>query len=231
MEPKDRLIVALDLPSLDEALHLADRIAPHIGLLKIGLELFSRCGPDGVQLLAQRAPIMLDLKLHDIPVTVARAARAIADLDVAMATIHAEGGSKMMRHAADAAPQLKLLGVTVLTSLDQAALAEVGLDQDIRDIVAKRASLAVSSGCAGVVASPREASLLRRLLGPGPLIVTPGIRPAGTSNGDQKRTATPRAAIASGVDHVVIGRPIRDAPDPVEAIKSIVDDIAAGLEG
>lgn len=230
MKPKDRLIVALDLPSLEDALGLAEKIAPKIGLFKVGLELFSRSGPEGVKAIAEHAPIMLDLKLHDIPVTVARAAAALSELDVELATIHAEGGSAMMHAAAEAAPELKLLGVTVLTSLDQAALAEVGLEMDIRDIVAKRASLAVAAGCAGVVASPREASLLRRLLGVGPLIVTPGVRPSGTDEADQKRTATPRAAIAAGADYVVIGRPIHGASDPLSAIAAIVDEIAAGLE-
>ena len=173
---------------------------------------------------------MLDLKLHDIPATVSRAAAALAELEVEMATIHAGGGSAMMRQAADATPSLKLIAVTVLTSLDQTTLKRVGINEDIKTVVGQRASLAVASGCAGVVASPREAAVLRRLLGPGPLIVTPGVRPAGSDEGDQKRTATPREAIAAGADHVVVGRPIRDAPDPVEAAKRIVHGIAAGLE-
>jgi len=229
MEPRDRLIVALDVPSLDEALTLADMLSPHVGRLKIGLELFSRSGPDGVARIAKRAPVMLDLKLHDIPATVSRTAKALSELDVEMVTLHAEGGSQMMQKAASAAPDLKFLAVTVLTSLDQAALAQVGIAGDIKEVVAQRATLSVASGCAGVVASPQEASMLRRLLGPGPLIVTPGVRPPGTDEGDQKRTATPRAAIVAGADFVVVGRPIRDAADPVDAAKTLVDEIAAGL--
>lgn len=230
MEPRERLIVALDVPSLDEALRLADTLCPHVGRLKLGLELFSRAGPAGIQQVAQRAPVMLDLKLHDIPATVSRTIQALAELEVEMATLHADGGEQMMREAAAIAPSLKLLAVTVLTSLDQSALTQVGVSGDIKEVVAQRATLAIASGCAGVVASPQEASLLRRLLGPGPLIVTPGIRPSGNDEGDQKRTSTPSAAIAAGADFVVVGRPIRDASDPVAAAKGIIDEIAAGLE-
>jgi orotidine-5'-phosphate decarboxylase len=229
MEPRERLIVALDLPSLDEALRLADKVAPYVGRLKIGLELFARSGPDGVQQVAQRGPVMLDLKLHDIPATVCRTARALADLKVDLATIHSGGGATMMRDAAHAAPGLKLLAITLLTSLDQQALASIALTGDVKDIVARRATLAVANGCAGVVASPQEASMLRRLLGTGPLIVTPGVRPQGLAGEDQKRTSTPRAAIAAGADMVVVGRPIRDAADPVAAAKAIVEEIATGI--
>jgi orotidine-5'-phosphate decarboxylase len=230
MEPRDRLIAALDVTSLDEALRLADAIGPEVGRFKVGLELFTLAGPPAVQQLAQRAPIMLDLKLHDIPVTVARTAAALAELDVDLVTLHAGGGAEMMAQAVKAAPGLRLLGVTVLTSLDPVALEQVGVSGDIKDVVARRASLATASGCAGVVASPQEASMLRRLLGPNALIVTPGVRPAGTNDGDQRRTATPRAAIASGADFVVVGRPIRDADDPAAAARRIVDEIAAGLQ-
>jgi orotidine-5'-phosphate decarboxylase len=229
MTPKDRLIVALDVPSLDEALALADRLAGTVGRLKVGLELYTRSGPEGVRRIAKRAPVMLDLKLHDIPATVSRAALAIDALEVEMATVHAGGGAKMIEAAAAAAPSLKLLAVTILTSLDQADLASIGIDDDIKRVVAKRATMAVAHGCAGVVASPREASMLRRLLGDKPLIVTPGVRPTGTDGGDQARTATPRAAIAAGADFVVVGRPVRDAADPAEAARIIVDEIAAGL--
>jgi orotidine-5'-phosphate decarboxylase len=230
MDARERLIVALDVPSLDEALKLADTLGAHVGRLKLGLELFSRAGPAGIQEVAKRAPVMLDLKLHDIPATVSRTIRALAELEVEMATLHADGGAQMMQDAASAAPSLKLLAVTVLTSLDQTALTQVGVSADIKEVVAQRATLAIANGCAGVVASPREASLLRRLLGPGPLIVTPGVRPSGTDEGDQKRTSTPRAAIAAGADFVVVGRPIRDADDPVAAARGIIDEIAAGLE-
>ena len=228
-EPRERLIVALDVPTIDEALRLADKIAPHVGYLKVGLELFARSGPEGVQRVSRRAPVMLDLKLHDIPATVGRAACALAELNVDMATIHAGGGARMMRDASEAAPGLQLLAVTLLTSLDQDNLASVALHEDVKEVVARRATLAVANGCAGVVASPQEAQMLRRLLGRGPLIVTPGVRPQGTAEEDQKRTATPGAAVAGGADMVVVGRPVRDAPDPVAAARSIVDEIAAGL--
>jgi len=230
MQAKERLVAALDVPSPEEALNLADRISPHVGWLKVGLELFVRAGPDVVSRLASRAPIFLDLKLHDIPATVSRAVRAAAALDVGMLTVHTSGGGEMMRAAAEAAGGLDLLGVTVLTSLDQEALASVGTSADLKEVVGQRATLAVSSGCAGVVASPQEASLLRTLLGPEALIVTPGVRPKGAADGDQRRIATPASAIASGADLVVVGRPIRDASDPAAAARDIVADIEAGLE-
>jgi orotidine-5'-phosphate decarboxylase len=229
MNPRERLIVALDVPSLDAALRLADSIAPYVGRFKVGLELFSRSGPECIRLLAERAPVMLDLKLHDIPATVSRAAEALAALEVEMITLHAGGGTRMMREAAAAAPKVKLLAVTLLTSLDKAELNQLGITGDVKEVVAKRATLAVTNGCAGVVTSPREASMLRRLLGPKPLIVTPGVRPQGCDEGDQKRTATPREAIAAGADLVVVGRPIRDAANPAEAARNIVNEIEAGL--
>ncbi len=229
LEPKERLIVALDVPRLDQALGLADELAPHVGRFKVGLELFVHAGAEGIQEIAERAPVLLDLKLHDIPATISRAARALSQLQIEMATIHAGGGSEMMRQAAEAAPRLKLIAITLLTSLDHSALASVALREDVKEIVARRATLAVANGCAGVIASPREASMLRRLLGEGPLIITPGVRPYAIAKEDQKRTSTPCAAIVAGADMVVVGRPIRDADDPVEAAKSIVEEIAAGL--
>lgn len=231
MNPRDRLIAALDVPSLDEALRLADSIAPHVGRFKVGLELFSSAGPEVIHRLAERAPVMLDLKLHDIPATVSRAVQALAANEVEMITLHAEGGSRMMREAAAAAPQVKLLAVTVLTSLEKTELDQLGITGDLKEVVAKRATLAVASGCAGVVTSPREASMLRRLLGPKPVIVTPGVRPNGCAGGDQKRFATPREAIAAGADFVVVGRPIRDAANPAEAARAIVAEIETGLAG
>lgn len=229
-QPQQALIVALDVPSLDEAERLAEKVARHVGWFKIGLELFSRVGPKCVEKLSEMAPIMLDLKLHDIPATVARAARALSELEVGMLTVHAAGGEEMLRQAAAAAPSVKLLAVTVLTSLDKSALSRVGVDEDLEGVVRKRAVLARDNGCAGVVASPIEAPSLRVALGDGPLIVTPGIRLSDSTTDDQKRIATPRSAIASGADYIVVGRPIRDASDPARAARAISREIAAGLE-
>lgn len=229
MKSEERLIVALDIDSLNEALRLADSLAPHVGRFKVGFELFVRSGWEGVRQVAERAPVLLDLKLHDIPATVVRTLRIIGELNVDMVTLHSSGGSTMMREACAVVPHLRLLAVTVLTSLSEKDLRVLGIDRDLKTVAGQRALLAVADGCAGVVASPQEALLIRRLLGPQPIIVTPGVRPAGSAQGDQRRTATPRAAIAAGADFVVVGRPIRDAPNPLAAAKAIVDDIACGL--
>jgi len=223
--------VALDVPSLDEALALSDRLAGHVGWLKVGLELFVRAGPEGVTRLRQRAPIFLDLKLHDIPATVSRAVSAARALGAGLLTVHAAGGPGMLRAAVERAEGLRLLGVTVLTSLDQSDLEAAGCTLPLEAVVERRARLAVGSGCAGVVASPQEASRLRQALGADALIVTPGVRPSGSEAGDQRRVATAREAIAAGADLVVVGRPIRDAPDPAAAARSIAAEIADGLGG
>jgi orotidine-5'-phosphate decarboxylase len=223
----NRLIVALDVDTLAAAEALADRVAGVAGWLKVGLELFIAAGPAGVRALARRAPIMLDLKLHDIPETVARATARAAELEVALLTVHVAGGRKMLEAAVRARGPVKLLGVTVLTSLDDADLAEVGTGPSVAAVVARRAALAAAAGLDGVVASPGEAAALRAALPAGRLIVTPGVRPAGAAAGDQKRVATPAAAIAAGADLVVVGRPIRDAADPRAAAAAILAELGS----
>jgi orotidine-5'-phosphate decarboxylase len=215
-----RLILALDVDSLVAAEALAERVGDAVGWLKVGLELFVVAGPAGVRALARRARIMLDLKLHDIPETVARATERAADLGVGLLTVHIAGGARMLEAAVRARGGAKILGVTVLTSLDDADLAAVGTGP-VAATVARRAALARAAGLDGVVASPAETAALRAHLGAGMLIVTPGVRPAGADPGDQKRVATPAAARAAGADLVVVGRPIRDAADPRAAALAI----------
>jgi orotidine-5'-phosphate decarboxylase len=220
-----RLIVALDVDTLRTAEELADRLAGAVGYLKVGLELFTAEGPAAVRALARRAPIMLDLKLHDIPETVARATARAADLGVALLTLHTAGGRRMMEAAARARGATRLLGVTVLTSLTDRDLAEIGAEPSAEAVVARRATLAMEAGLDGVVASPLEAARVAAAAPDGFLIVTPGVRPAGAERGDQARVATPRAARAAGATHVVVGRPIRDAADPRAAALAIAAEL------
>jgi orotidine-5'-phosphate decarboxylase len=216
------VILALDVDGLPAAEALAERVGDAVGGLKLGLELFTAAGPAGVRAFARRgAGVMLDLKLHDIPETVARATAVAADLGAWMLTIHTAGGRRMMEAAARAkGPRMRLLGVTVLTSLDDHDLAEVGTGP-VAETVLRRAELAMASGLDGVVASPLETAALRARLGPEAIIVTPGVRPAGAGAADQKRTATPEQARAAGASYIVVGRPIRDAADPRAAASAI----------
>lgn len=233
MDAADRLIVALDVETLDGAEALAVRLEGVVRRLKVGLELFTAAGPAGVRAAAHRgAKVMLDLKLHDIPETVSRATARAAALGVELLTIHTGGGRRMMEAAAEAARRAgggtKLLGVTVLTSLDDKDLADVGVQGGVEAMVVKRALLAAECGLAGVVASPREAARIRAATPPGFLIVTPGVRPAageGAAVGDQKRVATAAAARAAGADFVVVGRPVRDAADPRAAAAAIIAEL------
>ena len=232
-EAAKKLIVALDVPSADAALDLAARLRGHVGLFKVGLELFSAEGPGLVRtLVAKGDRIFLDLKLHDIPNTVRAAARTIATLGVRMMTVHASGGVKMMQAAAEGAREGAsgsqaplVLGVTALTSLTSQDLVELGWSGSSEDVVLRFAGLARSAGLDGVVASPNEAALIRKNLGPGFAIVTPGIRPAGASRDDQARAASPRAAIESGADFLVVGRPITQSPGPAGAADAIVEEM------
>lgn len=231
MDAADRLIVALDVETLEAADAFAARLEGVVRRLKVGLELFTAAGPEAVRAVQRRgARVMLDLKLHDIPETVARAVARAAALGVELSTLHTAGGRKMMEAAARAAREAgggtKLLGVTVLTSLDARDLAEVAVDGDVAAVVARRATLAMEAGLDGVVASPREAARIRAAAPEGFLIVTPGVRPAGAGAGDQKRVATPRAAREAGADLVVVGRPVRDAADPRAAAAAIVAELA-----
>ncbi len=224
MTGRERLIAALDVPTLEEAEALAARLAGAVGGFKIGLELFTAAGPQAVRALSRHGLIMLDLKLHDIPETVARATARAADLGVALLTVHVAGGRRMLEAAAGARGATRLLGVTVLTSLDDRDLAEVCVEPNVEAVVARRATVAMEAGLAGVVASPLEAARVRAAAPEGFLIVTPGIRPA-TRADDQKRVSTPAAARAAGATHVVVGRPLREAADP----RALADEIAAQL--
>jgi len=222
----DRLIVALDFPEAKEALAFVDRLGPTVERYKIGLELYTACGPSIVEELRRRDKrVFVDLKLHDIPETVGRAAAVIGKLGAELLTVHAAGGVEMMRRAVQAAPETRVLGVTVLTSFDVSDLHADGISSDsTAEQVLRRARLAEQAGCAGVIASPLELKALRAILPPGFLIVTPGIRPA-TSADDQKRVATPKQAKLDGANAIVVGRPIRDAQDPVEAARGILQDL------
>jgi orotidine-5'-phosphate decarboxylase len=234
---RNPIIVALDVPTPERARELAGQLAGAVGAFKIGKELFTAAGPDIVRRIrATGAAVFLDLKFHDIPNTVASAVRAAVRLDVQMLTIHTSGGSAMMRAAEEAAqneaaklgtaPPL-VLGVTVLTSMDDAALAELGIAATAAEQVARLARLAVAAGVRGLVCSPLEIGLLRGLVPPAIQLVTPGIRPAGADKGDQKRTLTPAEAVAAGANWLVIGRPIIAAPDPVAAAGNILDSLTA----
>jgi len=220
----------LDQASQEEALTLVDRLGGAGTFYKVGLELYTRAGPPVVEALRARGKrVFLDLKLHDIPNTVAGAVRAATALDVELLTVHASGGASMLEAAQEAAAGgVRLLGVTVLTSLTAAEVEDVwGREiNSIRDEVARLAELANRCGMAGVVASPLEAGWIRRALGPERLIVTPGIRPAGGDQGDQARVATPASAVAAGADYLVVGRPVTRAPDPALALEALLAEVA-----
>lgn len=225
------IIVALDQPSADEALALVDRLGPEAGFYKVGLELFTRSGPGVVRELGTRGKrVFLDLKLHDIPNTVARAVEAAGTLGVELLTVHAAGGTSMLEAARAAAPEgLKVLGVTVLTSLTVSEVEGAWGREitSIRDEVGRLAGLAHQCGLHGVVASALEAGWVRRTLDPPFLVVTPGIRPAGSAVGDQKRVATPAEAVLAGADYLVVGRPVTQAADPAAALASLLGEVAA----
>ena len=226
MSQDSRIIVALDYPDAVPALELAARLEPSLCRLKVGKELFTAAGPQLVERLMRRGfEIFLDLKFHDIPNTTAQACKAAAALGVWMVNVHALGGRKMMAAAREAVAQAahppKLIAVTVLTSMAQEDLAEIGIAGQAADMVLRLARLAQASGLDGVVCSAQEAALLRRECGAGFCLVTPGIRPAEAAADDQSRVMTPRAALEAGSDYLVIGRPITRAPDPLFALQEI----------
>ncbi|TLY31401.1 MAG: orotidine-5'-phosphate decarboxylase [Nitrospirae bacterium] len=230
IEPRERLILALDVPSADEAKRLLDRVRDSVAFVKIGLELFTAAGPDIVRwALAQRKRVFLDLKLLDIGETVKRATAAAADLGVTFLSVHATGQTVRAAVEGRGRSAVKILAVTVLTSFDEADLVEMGIVESVRDTVLKRARLAISLGTDGVVASGVEASMIRRELGKNPIVVIPGIRPVGSSHDDQVRVTTPAGAIAAGGDYLVVGRAIRDAADPAEAARAIQAEIEVAL--
>ena len=219
-----RLIVALDTVEAQRLESLAAAVAPHVGLLKVGLQAYTALGDDAVRIAASYRPVFLDLKLHDIPNTVAGAAAAAAQLGVSMLTIHAAGGPQMIAAAAKAAPDVVVLAVTVLTSLSDSDLAAVG-QPPAAEQVPRLARLAVEAGASGVVCSPAEIAAVRAEIGDGPAVVVPGIRPAGAAADDQSRVATAAAARAAGASHVVVGRPITTAQDPAAAAAALVEEL------
>lgn len=223
---RERIIVALDFPTGAEALALVRRFSSHGGLFKIGLQLSIAAGPEIVRAVHDLGGrVFLDLKLHDIPNTVARAVESAASLGVEMLTLHLGGGRAMVEAAARAAgPDLMLLGVTVLTSADETTLREVGLGASMEEQVLRLAQLGVECGINGIVASPHELKALRAAHGSKIKIITPGIRPAGSAAGDQKRAMTPAEALKAGADYLVIGRPITAAADPLAALEQIAAD-------
>jgi len=227
-----RIIVALDTPDPTIAVGWAEALRGEVGLVKVGLELYSAAGPDLVRDLVGRGlRVFLDLKLHDIPNTVARSVNAIARLGVELTTLHASGGRGMLEAAAAARDQapggLRLLAVTVLTSLDAEALEELGHQGTPEERAVTLATLAASAGIDGAVCSPAEVARLRATCPPGFLLVTPGVRPAGHSADDQARIATPADAVQRGADYIVVGRPITRDPDPRAAARRVADSLPA----
>lgn len=235
-DPGNRLVVAVDVPDAASANQLVDSLAGEVALFKLGLELFVSEGPALVRAFVDRGHrIMLDLKLHDIPATVARATLRAAALGVELLTVHSGGGGDMLGAAVWAAEQaradghhMRILAITVLTSLDQGALGRVGVVGRVEDLVAMRARIAAEAGCHGVVASPREAAMLRAQSPKNFLIVTPGVRPGAVSvaRDDQVRVTSPADARRAGADLLICGRPIRDADDPCAAARTIAAEIA-----
>ncbi len=228
--------VALDTTDVAQAAALATSLKGLVAGVKLGLEFFSYCGPRGVEAISDLGmPLFLDLKLHDIPNTVAGAMRGVAKLAPRLTTIHASGGMAMMQAAADAAregaakanrPVTKVLAVTVLTSLDQQAMAEVGFGATVLDQVKRLAELAQKAGVDGLVCSPHEVAHVRDVVGPEMTLVVPGIRPAWAEAGDQKRVMTPKEALRAGADLLVIGRPITGTSSPAEAARRIAEELA-----
>jgi orotidine-5'-phosphate decarboxylase len=236
---KDRLVVALDVPDRDSALRLIERLGGLVGMYKVGLQLYTAEGPQFVrEIVAAGERVFLDLKFHDIPNTVTGATRSAARLGVSIIDVHCLGGFEMI-HAATLGfsdtdiiwiTRPAVLAVTVLTSMDQASLNEVGITADVESEVVRLAKLAYDAGLDGVVASPQEISLIReRVAGEPFIILTPGIRPVWSESGDQKRVATPAIAIRDGADFIVIGRAITASPDPRAAAERVIEEINSSL--
>lgn len=238
---RERLIVALDFESERQALDMVERLKETVRFFKVGSELYTACGPRIVdEIRVRRAKVFLDLKFHDIPMTVAKSVAAAARLGVAIVNVHAFGGEEMMRRSKEAltaeAARLgvaapKLIAVTVLTSLDANRLKKMGVRDSIEKNVLSLARLAKGCGVDGVVSSPRELQMLRKHMGEDFIIITPGIRPAWAESHDQKRTLTPGEAVARGADYLVVGRPITGVENPAVACDRILDEMAAADAG
>ena len=236
----DKLIFALDAGSYEEALSWVEMLSGHVGMFKVGKELFTAAGPKIIESIKKKGQkVFLDLKFHDIPNTVARASEAAVRLNVDMFNVHASGGSRMIKETVDAAwacadkmgtARPIILAVTVLTSLNNADLAEIGFHQETKELVVHLAELAQTSGASGVVASAQDIVRLRENFGGKFVIVTPGIRSADSSaKDDQKRTLSAYEAVKAGADYIVVGRPIRSAQEPLEACRKIIREITEGL--
>lgn len=237
MSAINKLIVALDLNSEEKAVSMAERLKNDVKFFKIGLELFSACGPRIVERIRETGcDVFLDLKFHDIPTTVAKAASSVTALAPFMINVHALGGYDMMKRAQEAVTneaerrdvvKPKVLAVTILTSLDEKALKAAGIDHKMDNEILRLARLAKDAGLDGVVASPSETKLIRKGLGENFMIVTPGVRPEWAASDDQKRLATPQIAVRDGADYIVVGRPITESKDPAEAARTILKEIAS----
>jgi orotidine-5'-phosphate decarboxylase len=232
MTPRDRLIVALDVPTAALANGFVDRLAGHVGMFKVGSQLFTALGPDFVHDLVSRGEkVFLDLKYHDIPNTVAAAVGEASRLGVSLLTVHALGGRAMIEAAMGALPAMgtRLLAVTVLTSHDEATLGQIGVAGQVADWVRRLAVLAREAKADGVVASPHEVALIRAACGQEVVGLSPGFLPGGVAMGELAGRARPAAALAAGADYLVVGRPILEADDPAAAASAIVAEMAAGL--
>jgi len=237
VQPKDRIIFALDVDHFSEAQRWVNLLKNQIGFFKVGKQLFTHSGPKVIDMIHQKGQkVFLDLKYHDIPNTVAKAGEEATKHQVAMFNLHALGGFEMMKKTVEASravakelgtPRPLILAVTILTSMDEEGLREVGIQGPMMEEVGRLALLSQKAGVDGVIASPREIKIIRERCGENFLIVTPGIRHPSDRKDDQKRTLTPKEAIREGADYLVIGRPIKEAKDPIEAVQKIIEDISS----
>ena len=235
-DPKEKIIFALDVDHFSEAQRWVNILKDHIGIFKVGKQLFTRAGPKVVDMIRKKdQKVFLDLKFHDIPNTVAKAGEEATKLEVAMFNLHALGGFDMMKKTVEASRETAknlgisrplILAVTILTSMDESVMKEVGIQGPILEEVGRLAFLSMKAGVDGVVASPQEIGIIRERCGEKFLIVTPGIRLPSEKKDDQKRTLSPKEAISNGADYLVIGRPIKEAKDPLEAVQKIIEDIS-----
>jgi orotidine-5'-phosphate decarboxylase len=235
-DPKEKIIFALDVDHFSEAQRWVNLLKDHIGMFKVGKQLFTHAGPKVIDMIRKKnQKVFLDLKFHDIPNTVAKAGEEATKLEVAMFNLHALGGFEMMKKTVEASreaaknlgiPRPLILAVTILTSMDESVMKEVGIQGPILEEVGRLAFLSMKAGIDGVVASPKEIGIIRERCGEKFLIVTPGIRLPSEKKDDQKRTLSPKEAISNGADYLVIGRPIKEAKDPLEAVQKIIEDIS-----